>query len=116
MLARPIRTVSSAGTTDARGTGQVESGWHTRSTSWPAAFSPRANPSTTVSVPPYAGAGIGSQAGAMMAMSTRVSWLAYARFAGFRKPKRLMAGRFHSEDRSRTRGVASRRSRNCRAQ
>ena len=37
-------------------------------TSWPAASRPRAKPSMTDSVPPYAGGGTGTQGGAMMAM------------------------------------------------
>src|SRR3954447_16997573 len=72
MLARPIRSVSSTGITEALGTGHDDSGWQINSTSCPAACSPRASVSRTASVPPYAGAGTGTHGGAMMAMSTFV--------------------------------------------
>ncbi len=70
MLARPMRTVSSSGTTDFLGTGHSDLGWHTISTSCPACCRPRANWSSTASVPPYAGAGTGSHGGAMIAICT----------------------------------------------
>src|SRR3954453_14113922 len=72
MLARPIRSVSSTGITDALGTGHDDSGWPMNTTWWPAAWSPRASVSRTASVPPYAGAGTGTHGGAMIAMSTFV--------------------------------------------
>src|SRR3954468_10115948 len=75
MLARPMRSVCSTGITDAFGTGHDDSGWQINSTSCPAAWRPRANVSSTASVPPYAGAGTGTHGGAMMAMSKSVSRL-----------------------------------------
>src|ERR1700680_2865188 len=64
----PIRIPSAWSSTQRLGTGHVESPVVNRVMSWPAARSPRAIWSTTSSIPPYKGGGIGVHGGAMSAI------------------------------------------------